>query len=908
MTERELFIAALRLPDADARAAFLEAACADKPLRERVESMLRDHEQLGSFLESPTAPPAMTADDHRGWDGPGTVIGPYKLLEPIGEGGMGTVFMAEQTQPVRRTVALKVIKPGMDSRQVLARFEVERQALALMDHPNIAKVFEAGTTEQGRPYFVMELVKGAPITRYCDEKRMTPRERLEVFLPVCQAVQHAHQKGVIHRDLKPSNVLVGLYDGVPVPKVIDFGVAKATGQKLTEATLFTGFGAVVGTPEYMSPEQAQPDNLDVDTRSDVYALGALLYELLTGTTPLNRKRLKEAALLEVLRVIREEEPPRPSTRLSTTEELPSIAACRNVEPRRLSRLMRGELDWIVMKALEKDRNRRYETASGLAADLRRHLDGEPVQACPPSARYRFRKFARRNRVALAMASVVATALFAVGVAGVFAYRNRVTEQRRLAEQRQNALEMALMAAMSGDFAAADKRTDEAELLGASTAQMRLLRSEVAYYRGDMAAANQHLEQAVKLLPVGQPGAVAARALLALACSNALEGPRFVALAQELDQLSPITTEDFLFKGQVEAQFRPERSLQTIDEAIRRRDSVVARIARTDARANHALLTGELRSAELALDDALVIRGMQPNNPLVLGRSVYAHLLAAGLYEGAGRRQDSDRVLAQARRDVQELERFSSSLIAARACFDYYAYVDDEPAAYAMSQNADDFRHALMLYGRGKFTEALKATERNLSGGRGNWMDRVQRGFILAELPDGPARARIAYQEAMAHTSVGWQMIPPMILLLLGEKEAAVRAYTQLRKDVIKTRHDDWDWLDGWSLKDLDYNCGLITAEELLNAAGRSPMKLCDAHWEIGLWRLSTGDGAGAQDHWRKCVATRDFENWAWLWARVFLARMQKDPSWPPWIPKVVGGKDRSEVSEPERLARVSVPR
>jgi hypothetical protein len=424
----------------------------------------------------------------------------------------------------------------------------------------------------------------------------------------------------------------------------------------------------------------------------------------------------------------------------------------------------------------------------------------------------------------------------------------------------------------------------------------------------MEAASRHSEQAAKLLPVGQPGAVAARALLALACSNALEGPRFVALAQELDQLSPITAEDLLFKGQVEAQFRPERSLQTIDESIRRRDSVVARIARCDARANHAQLTGELRSAELALDDALVIRGMQPDNPLVLGRSVYAHLVAAGLYEGAGRQEDRDRVLARARRDAQELERFPSSPIAASARLDYYAYVDNEPEAYAMSQNAGDFRHALMLYGRGEFTKALKATERNLSSGHGRWMDQVQRGFILAELPDGPARARIAYQEAMAHVSDGWQTVPPMILLLLGEKEEAVRAYTQVRKENITPRLDGWYWLDGWYLKDLDYNCGRITADELLKAAGRSPMKLCEAHWQIGLWRLSTGDRAGAQDHWRKCVANRALGDWSWLWARAFLNRMQKDRSWPPWIPKVVGGKDRSEVSEPERSARASVPR
>ena len=341
---------------------------------------------------------------------PGTVIGPYKLLQPIGEGGMGTVYMAEQTQPVRRTVALKLIKAGMDSRQVLARFGAERQALALMDHPNIAKVFDAGTTDTGRPYFVMELVKGIPITRFCDERRLTPRERLELVIPVCQAVQHAHQKGIIHRDLKPSNVLVALYDGKPVPKVIDFGVAKATGPRLTDQTLYTEFGAVVGTLEYMSPEQAELNQLDIDTRSDIYSLGVLLYELLTGSTPLDRKRLKQAAILEMLRVIREEESPRPSMRLSTTEELPSIAACRNIEPRKLSGLVRGELDWIVMKALEKDRNRRYETANGLAADLRRYLDDEPVQACPPSAWYRFGKFARRNRGALAIASTVLLAV------------------------------------------------------------------------------------------------------------------------------------------------------------------------------------------------------------------------------------------------------------------------------------------------------------------------------------------------------------------------------------------------------------------------------------------------------------------------------------------------------------------
>ncbi|HEX4588396.1 MAG TPA: tetratricopeptide repeat protein, partial [Gemmataceae bacterium] len=326
------------------------------------------------------------------------------------EGGMGTVFMAEQTQPVQRKVALKLIKSGLDSRQVIARFEAERQALALMDHPHIAKVLDAGATPDGRPYFVMELVKGVPITQYCDEHHLTPRERLELFVPVCQAVQHAHQKGIIHRDVKPSNVLVCIYDGKPVPKVIDFGVAKATGPKLTERTLYTEFGSIVGTVEYMSPEQAQLDQLDIDTRSDIYSLGVLLYELLTGSTPLERNRMKQVAILELLRLVREEEPPRPSTRLSTTEELPSIAANRGTEPKKLSGLMRGELDWIVLKALEKDRNRRYETANGLARDVERHLHDEPVLACPPSAGYRLRKFARRNKRALATAATLAVSL------------------------------------------------------------------------------------------------------------------------------------------------------------------------------------------------------------------------------------------------------------------------------------------------------------------------------------------------------------------------------------------------------------------------------------------------------------------------------------------------------------------
>ena len=413
LDERAIFGVARRLDSPEARAEYLQQVCGDdRELAERVIVLLNAFDGAKSFLEPPVPNVVATIDFSPVIECPGTQIGPYKLLEQIGEGGMGVVYVASQKEPIRRKVALKIIKPGMDTREVVARFEAERQALAMMDHPNIAKVFDAGATDAGRPYFVMELVKGTPITEYCDREQLSTRERLELFVTLCHAVQHAHQKGVIHRDLKPSNLLVEVHDVRPVPKIIDFGIAKAMGQQLSEQSLHTAYDQMVGTPLYMSPEQAGQSCKDVDTRSDIYSLGVVLYELLTGHTPFEKDTLRTAGVDEMRRIIREVDPPRPSARVSTLQaaDLSTVSDRRQIEPRKLSQQLRGELDWIVMKAMDKDRDRRYETANDLAADVERYLHDEPVQACPPSAAYRFTKFARRNRAALVTSALVALAV------------------------------------------------------------------------------------------------------------------------------------------------------------------------------------------------------------------------------------------------------------------------------------------------------------------------------------------------------------------------------------------------------------------------------------------------------------------------------------------------------------------
>jgi len=497
-----IFQAAVVQDDAACRQTVLERECAgDAELRFTVEALLRAHDEPDTlFVDEPrrpagTNPPetlvgaASPAPPLPIADRSSSRIGPYKLLEKLGDGGMGTVYRAEQETPVRRQVALKIIKPGMDSDLVIARFEAERQALALMDHQNIARVFDAATTDAGRPYFVMELVHGVPITDYCDNSQLTPRARLELFVSVCQAIQHAHQKGIIHRDIKPSNVLVTLYDGKPVPKVIDFGVAKAIEQRQTERTIFTQYGSIIGTPEYMSPEQAGASALGVDTRSDIYSLGVLLYELLTGTTPLEHERLIGAGYDEILKRIRDEEPPKPSTRLISSKlTLPGISAYRRTDPQRLPRLYRGELDWIVMKALEKDRSRRYETANGFARDVQRYLDGDAVEACPPSATYRLNKFARKHRAALAATAAFAALLFLGAVLSSWQAIRATRAERSALDQAHRAAQAEQQARLERDRAIEAERRRAAERDRAVAAEAFAKAEEV---RANRSAAEAH---------------------------------------------------------------------------------------------------------------------------------------------------------------------------------------------------------------------------------------------------------------------------------------------------------------------------------------------------------------------------------------------------------------------------------
>ena len=604
---KSIFTDALDKTDSSERAAYLDSVCgSDKVLREEVESLLTSYEQVDGLLPSPELDTGITQDSSGILEGSGIEIGRYKLLEKIGEGGFGVVYMADQTRPISRRVALKIIKLGMDTKEIIARFEAERQALAMMEHPNIAKVFDAGATETGRPYFVMELVKGIPLTEYCDNNNLDTQQRLELFIDVCKAVQHAHQKGIIHRDLKPSNVMITLHDGKPVPKVIDFGIAKATGQRLTEKTLFTRFAQMIGTPEYMSPEQAEFSGLDIDTRSDIYSLGVLLYELLTGVTPFDGKKLREAGYVEMQRIIREQEPIKPSTKLSTLgETLTDVARHRKVAPEALRKLIRVDLDWIVMKTLEKDRTHRYETAHALAEDIERHLRHEPIAAAPPGTVYRIRKFLRRHRAKVVMCSAAAVIVVGLLLVGTAYIRFR-SEQIRSDHIKSIALVEDLITGGEYQRALSEiKPILSSRFVGL---EAKLLNARILL---ELQSPDASVEQLLTLLQERSEIAANAHFLLARIYLESAAGDPHMKYKAEVhlqhgEQLLPRTAEAYLLRAVIAQTI--QETLGWLNEALQLDPSNYG------ARRTRALTFYALREYHDMETEASVMIGSQPKNP------------------------------------------------------------------------------------------------------------------------------------------------------------------------------------------------------------------------------------------------------------------------------------------------------
>jgi tetratricopeptide (TPR) repeat protein len=855
--ESTLFNAARRIEDPAARRLYVREACGDDgDLADRVEALLRMHDEDPTFLASPPqkcrahpgalggSPTMAAAPAPDGEGAPLSRFAPagYEILGELGRGGMGVVYKARQAG-LNRLVALKMILAGSHAGpDELARFRTEAEAVAALQHPNIVQIYEVGERDS-LPYFSLELVEGGSLADRLDGTPWPPRAAAALVAALARATHYAHSRGVVHRDLKPGNVLL-TKDGTP--KITDFGLAKQL-----DSAGRTRTGAVMGTPSYMAPEQAGGKSKEIGPACDTYALGAILYELLTGRPPFRA----ETPLDTILQVI-------------DTEPLP---------PSRLQPKLPRDLETICLKCLEKVPAGRYASAGALADDVQRFLDSKPIQARPTPAWERLAKWARRNPT---LTAVSGCALVALAAAALLAYRGHLTEQQRHAEKKAHedqylaeVLDRALAAAMSGDLDGADKAIGEAESLGASPGQVHMLRGQVAFHRGDVAAATDELEHAVRLLPES----VAARAMLTLAYYNGGQTALMEQAWQHLGPMTPSTPEDFLFQGQIEAILRPERSLQTLDEAVRRRNSAIAHAVRADARANRALFTGAVSDAESALDDALAARVLLPDNPFVLGRSLLAGLVAAGIYEDKGQAQDRERALEQAGRDARELKRFTSSPVALKACFWYFSYVGDEDTAFETSRHGPEFRHAWMLYRRKEYPQALQAVDRAVAQGVG-W-SHVERAFILAELPDGPARAGEQFQDAQAKESRFGRVTAPMILLLLGQGPEAIRASQAIRGEPAALPPWDPDWYRRY----LDYFCGALTGEELLQAAGPCRPKRCEAHFAIGLHRLAEGDREGAKEHFRKCAATRIFIYWDYMWARAFLERLENEPGWPPWI-------------------------
>ncbi|MDA7924070.1 serine/threonine protein kinase [Mariniblastus sp.] len=902
--EEAIFHIARDLANAAKQSEYLQQVCGgDQELRERIQGLLDAHEKEQTFLKSnvqleTTAAKTPTAGAKSGSIAkPGEEIGRFKLLQQIGEGGFGVVFMAEQHKPIRRKVALKVIKPGMDTKGVVARFEAERQALAMMDHPNIAKVLDGGTTDSGRPYFVMELVKGVPITDYCDQNQLPADQRLELFITVCKAVQHAHQKGIIHRDLKPSNILVTLHDGTPVVKVIDFGVAKAVNQQLTDKTLYTAFGQMVGTPQYMSPEQAEISGLDIDTRSDVYSLGVILYELLTGSTPLETDQLRKAGYAEIQRLVKESEPQRPSTRLSTSgEKLTAIAKHRSVAPDRLSALIRGDLDWVVMKALEKDRNRRYSTPVELADDVNRYLTKEPVEAYPPSSVYKMKKFVRRNRGLVLAASAFAVIMITATTVSIW-NRNAAVAARDEAKEALDAEKEALVEAEKALAAYRNLLLEQALAAAFNTDKKEISRvckqwqdanfePEMIYlFKGLHEQNNGAPEEAAELIRkayLQNPNSIPIMAAYKILYSKQF---RSNGSSKESEELG-IKINEWMKNTERSSDFEdvligwsyihtdPAKAQKLLKLDSDRRWPI-RRVMYAHALALTAAADGNSRMAEQALKELnLANKWLVEENPLALPTELFVLTVACSLNDGLN---DEDKVRAE---EIAEKlkDNLSDYFLADGITYLYYR-VTENTAIIKELHESDDHDHlghlghlqSAYYFRTGNNEKALQFLKRD-SKFR---LPRIVSACVAAELKMGK-EARECYQQIKenSNTRLVDNALALNILLYLGDlEEAAQEAKAQ------KTSLDEIGYKKPFmSLKlrlDLIANSDLSVeelAEKFRADINESETAKCAGNYLLGLIACAKGKPDLAKTHFEAAVNTKQFIYHDCEMAKALLAR------------------------------------
>ena len=880
----EIFADAIGISNSQSRRKFLESACDSDELRKSVESLLVDHDRAANFLESPAIemepssklPPLAAI---------GSVIGSYKLLEVIGEGGFGVVYMAEQKKPIRRKVALKVIKPGMDTREVIARFEAERQALAMMDHANIAKVIDAGTTETGRPYFVMELVKGVPITQFCDENRLSNRQRLSLFTDICRAVQHAHQKGVIHRDLKPSNVMATIHNGEPFIKIIDFGVAKAINQELTEKTLFTSYGQLVGTPQYMSPEQAQISSVDVDTRSDVYSLGVLLFELLTGSTPLCPKRLRESGYDEMRRIIREEDSPKPSEHLRVGEhELTDIAEHRSSNPAGMKRFLVGDIDWIVMQSLDKDRDRRYSTAENFADDIQRFLDGEPIEARPPSRIYRISKFVAKNRGTVVASSIVAAALI-VGLVATSWALVRVKQEVAHTENAKSQLEQAnsqlaiknkrlrdkflhdaISYAMSPNRELTMRSLSVAQEAGVSESNCEMVRGILARSEGQLDLAADLLNRAVDL----DPSNLAAKCELFGVSWDKGELKEFGRLGSAISDMDPVTAEDFVFKGKAYLiMWNHAEALELIEQGQKMHPSPLFNVIHADALGDAGFEAKNLDMIKSAYDELVYAQShLRPDHAGVRATMLFVVC----------------QYVAVAKLENQKYEQL---IKIGDECADVLANSKDPTKQVARAFYFDDVKEDL--------DDAKDAWISVVNNSSGDLWRSLYAAFLLRS--DGIEEALKQFQtlEERSDVSLAWESV--LLALDSDERRAKAAAIWEranktalvekfaLINTLVLLGHEEGlqtvsrTWTKpAWLLPNIDFATGRISERVLCeksDSEGASDL----AHHLIALKSLRDGNREKAMRHLRivadKWPFSKDY------WARGILREMERRPNWPP---------------------------